>query len=35
MFGIIDQHRDRVDREHLLPTVDWRRTSNSLDRPSP
>jgi UDP-sulfoquinovose synthase len=34
MFGIIDRHRDRVDPEHLLPTVDWRRTRNSIDRPS-
>jgi UDP-sulfoquinovose synthase len=32
MFGIIDAHRDRVDRDGLLPTVNWRSSSNSLDR---
>jgi UDP-sulfoquinovose synthase len=32
MFGIIDANRDRVDRDGLLPTVNWRSSSNSLDR---
>jgi UDP-sulfoquinovose synthase len=31
MFGIIDANRDRVDRDGLLPTVNWRSSSNSLD----
>jgi UDP-sulfoquinovose synthase len=30
MFGIIERHRGRVDRDCLLPTVDWRRASNTL-----
>jgi UDP-sulfoquinovose synthase len=34
MFGIIEQHRDRVDVEALLPTVNWRRTSNQASRHS-
>jgi UDP-sulfoquinovose synthase len=29
MFGIIDQHRDRVDTALLNPTVDWRDAHNS------
>jgi len=28
MFGIIEQHRERVDLEVLRPTIDWRQTSN-------
>ncbi len=30
MFGIIEQHRDRVDLEALRPTINWRQTSNPL-----
>ncbi|CAN5758133.1 NAD-dependent epimerase/dehydratase family protein [soil metagenome] len=28
MFGIIEQHRDRVDRGALRPTINWRQTSS-------
>src|SRR5699024_23428 len=28
MFGIIEKHRERVDLDALLPTVNWRQTSN-------
>ncbi len=28
MFGIIEAHQDRVDRDALRPTVDWRQASN-------
>ncbi len=28
MFGLIEQHRDRVDLDALRPSIDWRRTSN-------
>jgi UDP-sulfoquinovose synthase len=28
MFGIIEAHRDRVDLDALLPSIDWRRTDN-------
>lgn len=30
MFGIIEQHADRVDRAALMPTVNWRSTRSSL-----
>lgn len=30
MFGIIERHRDRVDVDCLNPTVDWRRSTNTL-----
>ncbi len=30
MYGIIEQHRDRVDVDALLPTVKWRASSNTL-----
>ncbi len=30
MFGIIERHRDRVDVDCLNPTVDWRRSTNSV-----
>lgn len=29
MFAIIDQNKDRVARDLLLPTVNWRRSSNT------
>src|SRR5919107_1114101 len=32
MFGIIEQHRDRVDTELLLPTVRWRDAHNTAPR---
>ena len=28
MFGIIEQHKDRVDLDALKPTINWRQTSN-------
>jgi len=28
MYAIVEQHKDRVDRDALRPTVDWRRTDN-------
>ncbi len=28
LFGIIDEHRDRVDLDALRPSIDWRRTTN-------
>jgi UDP-sulfoquinovose synthase len=28
MFGVIAQHRDRVDLDALAPSIDWRRTSS-------
>ena len=30
MFGIIEQHRDRVDLELLTPTVNWRKARRSI-----
>jgi len=30
LLGVVDRHRDRVDAEAILPTVEWRRTANSL-----
>jgi len=32
MFGIIEEHRDRVDTELLKPTVRWREAVNSRSR---
>ncbi len=34
MFGIIEQHRDRIDVNALRPTVQWRQTSSSLSQQS-
>jgi UDP-sulfoquinovose synthase len=28
LFGIVEQHRDRIDQRALLPTVDWRATAS-------
>jgi UDP-sulfoquinovose synthase len=28
MFSVVEEHRDRIDRELLAPTVDWRRTAS-------
>ncbi len=33
MFDIIEKHRDRLDVDQLRPTVNWRRTSNTLGTP--
>jgi UDP-sulfoquinovose synthase len=30
MYDIIEQHRDRVDRDCLLPSVNWRHQANPL-----
>ncbi|MBA8795666.1 UDP-sulfoquinovose synthase [Friedmanniella endophytica] len=30
MFGIVEQHQDRVQRNRLLPSVKWRETRNSV-----
>ncbi len=30
MFGIIEQHKDRIDQEALRPSVKWRETSSPL-----
>jgi hypothetical protein len=30
MFSVVEEHRDRIDRELLAPTVDWRRTASDL-----
>jgi len=30
ILAVVDRHRDRVEFEAIEPTVDWRRTANSL-----
>jgi UDP-sulfoquinovose synthase len=34
MFSVVEEHRDRIDRELLAPTVDWRRTASDLRSPA-
>ncbi|HEV2309883.1 MAG TPA: NAD-dependent epimerase/dehydratase family protein [Acidimicrobiia bacterium] len=35
MFGIVERYQDRVDRDALVPLVNWRRASNPVRPPSP
>ncbi|HEY6319821.1 MAG TPA: NAD-dependent epimerase/dehydratase family protein [Acidimicrobiia bacterium] len=34
MFGIVERYQDRVDRDALVPLVNWRRASNPVRLPS-
>ncbi|HWW43484.1 MAG TPA: NAD-dependent epimerase/dehydratase family protein [Acidimicrobiia bacterium] len=35
MFGIVERYQDRVDRDALVPLVNWRQASNPVRPPSP
>jgi UDP-sulfoquinovose synthase len=35
MFGIVERYQDRVDRDALVPLINWRRASNPVRPPSP
>jgi len=35
MFGIVERYQDRVDRDALIPLVNWRHASNPVRPPSP
>ena len=34
MFGIVERYQDRVDRDALVPLVNWRRATNPVRPPS-